>query len=130
MFVEFNANPENARVGDCTVRAISKAIGKSWDDTYIGLALQGFRMKDMPSSNNVWGEYLYENGFRRFVIPDSCPNCYTVKEFAEDHKDGKYILCTGTHVIFSERGNYYDTWDSGNEVPVYYWKKEVNTNGI
>ena len=21
-------------------------------------------------------------------------------------------------------GDYFDTWDSGQEVPIYYWKKE------
>jgi hypothetical protein len=106
------------------VRAISKAIGKPWDDTYICLAVQGFKMKDMPSSNRVWGEFLYANGCRRFIIPDSCPNCYTIKDFCEDHKDGKYILATGTHVVCVADGNYYDSWDSGDEVPIYYWRKE------
>lgn len=124
MWVQSNNNPDKALVGDCTIRAISKAIGKPWDDTYIFLAVQGFKMKDMPSSNRVWGEFLYNNGFRRFIIPDSCPNCYTIKDFCEDHKDGKYILATGTHVVCVVDGNYYDSWDSGDEIPIYYWRKE------
>ena len=124
MWIQSNNNPDKALVGDCTVRAISKAIGKPWDDTYIYLAVQGFKMKDMPSSNRVWGEFLYANGFRRFIIPDSCPNCYTIKDFCEDHKDGKYILSTGTHVVCVVDGNYYDSWDSGDEIPIYYWRKE------
>lgn len=124
MWIQSNNNPDKALVGDCTVRAISKAIGKPWDDTYIYLAVQGFKMKDMPSSNRVWGEFLYNNGFRRFIIPDSCPNCYTIKDFCEDHKDGKYILATGTHVVCVVDGNYYDSWDSGDEIPIYYWRKE------
>lgn len=124
MWVQSNNNPDKALVGDCTIRAISKAIGKPWDDTYIYLAVQGFKMKDMPSSNRVWGEFLYNNGFRRFIIPDSCPNCYTIKDFCEDHKDGKYILATGTHVVCVMDGNYYDSWDSGDEIPIYYWRKE------
>ena len=124
MWVQSNNNPDKALVGDCTVRAISKAIGKPWDDTYIYLAVQGFKMKDMPSSNRVWGEFLYNNGFRRFIIPDSCPNCYTIKDFCEDHKDGKYVLATGTHVVCVADGNYYDSWDSGDETPIYYWRKE------
>lgn len=124
MWVQSNNNPDKALVGDCTIRAISKAIGKPWDDTYIYLAVQGFKMKDMPSSNRVWGEFLYNNGFRRFIIPDSCPNCYTIKDFCEDHKDGKYVLATGTHVVCVADGNYYDSWDSGDEIPIYYWRKE------
>lgn len=130
MWVQFNNNPVRALVGDCTVRAISKALGKTWDDTYMGLTMQGFRMKDMPSSNRVWGEYLYENGFRRFIIPDSCPNCYTIKDFCKEHDSGKYILATGTHVVCAVNGSYYDSWDSGDEVPIYYWRKEVNKNAL
>lgn len=129
MWVQFNNNPDRALVGDCTVRAISKAIGKPWDDTYIYLAMQGFKMKDMPSSNRVWGEFLYKNGFRRFIIPDTCPDCYTIKDFLEEHKRGKFILATGTHVVCAVDGNYYDSWDSGDEVPIYYWRKEVK-NGV
>ena len=124
MYIQSNNNPDKALVGDCTVRAISKAIGKPWDDTYIFLAVQGFKMKDMPSSNRVWGEFLYANGFRRFIIPDSCPNCYTIKDFCNDHPKGKFIVATGTHVVCVVDGNYYDSWDSGEEVPIYYWRKE------
>ena len=130
MWVQFNNNPDRALVGDCTVRAISKALGKTWDDTYMGLTMQGFRMKDMPSSNRVWGEYLYENGFRRFIIPDSCPDCYTIKDFCKEHDSGKYILATGTHVVCAVNGSYYDSWDSGDEIPIYYWRKEVNKNAL
>lgn len=130
MYVNFNPNPAKALVGDCTVRAISKALNKSWQDTYIELAIQGLNMNDMPSSNRVWGEYLYKNGFRRFIIPDSCPDCYTIKDFCKEHTSGKFILATGTHVVCAVNGNYYDSWDSGDEVPIYYWKKEVNRNGI
>lgn len=46
-FSYFNPNPEGKQVGDCTVRAIAKATGKSWDETYVGLCLQGLKMGDM-----------------------------------------------------------------------------------
>ena len=29
----------------------------------------------------------------------------------------------GGHVVAVEDGNYYDIWDSGDEVPTYYWMK-------
>ena len=64
MYVEYNANPQKKRVGDCVIRAISKATGMSWEKTYTEICLQGFRMCDMPSSNSVWGEYLRENGVK------------------------------------------------------------------
>ena len=88
------------------------------------IVLQGFAMKDMPSSNHVWGTYLHEHGFKRYVIPDTCPDCYTVAQFAEDNPVGTYMLAIGTHVVAVKDGNYMDTWDSGNEIPMFYWKKE------
>jgi len=88
------------------------------------IALQGYMLHDMPSANFVWGSYLHDKGFRRYVIPDTCPECYTVIDFCNDNPQGKYLLATGTHVIAVQDGNYYDAWDSGYEVPVYYWRKE------
>lgn len=123
-FIAYNPNPTRKLVGDCVIRSIAKTTDKSWEDVYLDLMVLGFNMHDMPSSNDVWGTYLLNNGFRRYVIPDTCPNCYTVEQFCKDNPDLTGILATGTHVIAVNNGNYYDTWDSGNEVPIYYWRKE------
>jgi hypothetical protein len=70
---------------------------------------------------------LSDKGFERDVIPNTCPNCYTVGEFAEDHPEGVYVLGTGTHVVAIVDGVIHDSWNSSNEYPVYFWKrKEVN----
>ena len=95
----------------------------SWDDTYLGICMQGFIEKDMPSGNAVWGKYLKEKGFRKCLLPDTCPDCYTLENFCEDHPTGMYIVALGTHVVAVVDGWYYDTWESGNEVPVYYFEK-------
>lgn len=76
-FSYFNPNPAGLKVGDCTVRAIAKGTGKSWDEVYIGLCLQGLIMGDLPSANSVWSAYLRQQGFTRNVIPNTCPDCYT-----------------------------------------------------
>lgn len=123
MYKYFNKNPISKRVGDCVIRAISTVMNKRWEDVYNDICDLGFEMKDMPSSNTVWGEYLKQNGYYRNIVPNTCPSCYTVRDFCRDHKNGRYILATGTHVIAVIDGDYYDTWDSGNENPVYYWKK-------
>jgi len=124
MFVEYNANPKHKRVGDCVIRAISKASGMSWEKTYTEIALKGFMMYDMPSSNAVWGKYLTEHGYEYATLPNTCPDCYSVIEFCEDFPTGTYIVATGTHVLTVIDGDYYDTWDSGDEIPVYYFRKE------
>ena len=69
-FEFYNENPAGRNVGDCTVRAISKALGQSWDATYWNLCIEGNLLKDMPSSNAVWGAYLRRQGFERDIVRD------------------------------------------------------------
>lgn len=123
----YNPNPHRNRVGDCTARAICKATGKKWDEVYLSLCAYGFSEKDYPSANYIWGKYLWDLGFRQYLI-DEYWN-YTVKDFCRDHPTGTYILAIGDHVVCAEDGFYYDSWDSGNEIPVYYWTKgELSEN--
>ena len=83
-------------------------------------------MYDMPSANRVWGEYLRSLGFVRRTIPDNCPDCYTVRDFCRDNPIGEFILGTGEHVIAVVDGDYYDSWDSGREIPIYYFERQKN----
>ena len=91
-YIFYNPNPKNQRVGDCAVRAVGKAIGQDWTDTYIGLCSEGLAFRDMPSSNYVWGMYLKKFGFEEHMISSICPQCVTVSQFARDHKKGRYVL--------------------------------------
>lgn len=124
MFIHFNPNPLTSRVGDCVVRAISKATNSDWERTYLQLCVYGLIHADLPSANAVWGAYLKSLGFKRKVIPNNCPTCYTVKDFCKEHPKGTFILAISGHVVAVVDGNYYDTWDSGNENPIYYWEEQ------
>lgn len=124
MWIKWNPNPLAKHVGDCTIRAITKATGDCWEDIYCGITLYGFMMCDIPSSNAVWGAYLKKRGFKRRMLPNECPDCYTVEDFCEEHPLGTFVVAVNNHVLTVIDGNYYDSWDSGNENPIYYFERE------
>lgn len=123
MFVEINVNPDGKRVGDCVIRAVSAALGLSWEEAFDGIAEMARIMHDMPSADHVWGQYLRKMGFRRYVVPCRDEPC-TVREFCENHPEGVYVLALFQHVICVSDGNWLDTWDSGNEIPLYYYVRK------
>lgn len=123
MWVEYNPNPCGRRVGDCAVRAITKALNVDWGTAYEMMVDNGYQMCDMPSSNSVWGSVLKQHGFHRAVIPNFCPDCYTADDFCKDNSKGVYVLGFGTHVATIVDGDIYDSWDSRNEIPQYFWSK-------
>ena len=119
-----NPNPKEKKIGDCTVRAMSLAMNKPWEEVYLDLCLEGLLLSDMPSSNDVWGSYLIDKGWKYNKLQDSCPFCYTINDFCNEHPKGTYIVATGSHVVYIKDGMYYDAWDSGDKVPLFYFTKE------
>lgn len=122
-YVKYNPNPLGKDVGDCVIRAISKALGYDWEKSYTELALQGYMMCDMPSSNAVWGTYLINKGFQENSIIRKCTDCYTINDFCSEFNKGTYILGTGDHVVCCIDGVIYDSYDSGNMIPIWYFEK-------
>ena len=108
MWHKFNPNPHGSSVGDCAVRAVAAAIG------------------DMPSANRTWGAYLQKQGYKRRMVEADCSTCYTVADFAREYPRGVYVLGCSGHVLAVIDGEWWDSWDSGAECPIYYWYKEEN----
>lgn len=123
MYSYYNANPYKIRVGDCVIRAISKALNQSWEDTYIDLTIQGYLMGDLLSSNAVWGAYLKSKGFTRDIVSNDCLECYTIEDFCNEYPKGTYIIGTGTHAVCVIDSTIFDTWNSSDETPIYFYKK-------
>lgn len=121
MYVSYNANPDGNRVGDCTIRAISKVLGQTWEQTFAGITVEAMAVYNMPSANVVWNNYLKRKSYKRYIIPDDFPEDYSVRDFCRDNPKGTFLLALSGHVVAVIDGNYYDTWDSGDEIPIYYW---------
>lgn len=124
MFIEYNPNPTGAKTRDCAIRAVARALEISWEDAFALIASNAYQMGNMMDMDYVWGSVLRQHGFTRRTTPNTCPDCYSVREFAMDHPRGTFVIGTGGHVVTVVDGDIYDAWDSSDEVPVFYWHKE------
>lgn len=123
-YAYYNPNPIGRNVSDCSVRAICAALDMAWESAYTALCLEGYVMCDLPNSNACWGSLLLRNGFKKQLISDSCLNGYTVEHFAKDNAEGVFVVAVPNHVVCIKDGEILDSWDSGNEIVLYAFKKE------
>lgn len=122
MWVKANPNPAGKEVPDCVIRALCIALNKPWleiSDELYAIARQDY---SVTCHDFVWGKYLYMMGFRPFLLPESCPQCVTVKAFCKMYPQGRYVIGTGSHAIAVINGDYYDSWDSGDTIPSFFWR--------
>ena len=124
MWIKCNPNPLRKEVPDCVVRAICIATNRPWMDIYDRLCETGREECNMPSADSVWGKFLYRMGFTPFLLPESCPECVTIRMFCAMYPMGTYIIGTGSHAVAVIDGHYYDSWDSGDQVPSFFWSMQ------
>lgn len=116
MFSYYNANPLNRNVNDCTVRAISLATGRSWDEVYEELGHYARQLAVMPDDVD------YINGYLRQRYPIAC-GCrglqITVREFVDNNPNGIYLITMRGHITCCINGVIYDTFDPSDR---YVWE--------
>lgn len=120
----YNPNPTGEDKTDCVVRALTIALNKSWDEVYWLLCNLGQAFGIWGDRMEVWSSCLRQCGFKRFTIPNTCPDCYTFWEFVKDHPRGTYVLASEGHVAAVKDGVLYDSFDSRARVPFLYFEKE------
>lgn len=123
MWIKYNNNPQGKNVGDCVIRAIALFLNQDWDTTYIELAVKGYSMADLQSADNVWNAYLIDKGCNRHIVQSECDECITLRDFARIYSQGRYMVFVGEHVVTVIDGSYFDTWDSGDCTPIYFFTK-------
>lgn len=124
MYRYFNSNPVAAREQDCAIRAVSAALGISWDEAFDLIAYNAKQMGATMNNNAAWGSVLRQHGFKKRIIPNSCPDCYSASDFCYDHPEGVYVLGFDMHTAAVIDGTLLDTWNSSEEIPTYYWSRE------
>lgn len=124
-FLYFNPNPRTPDPRgkmDCVVRAICAAFDWTWERACAALSIQSFADGDNWAKDEVWGDFLEARGWTWFRLPDTCPRCYTLAEFARDHPEGAYIVGTGSHAVCVRDGVILDSWQSGGVIPLFAWR--------
>ena len=123
-FIEINLNPLEKKTGDCSIRALMKATGDSWDRVYLKLCDIGFDLKTLPNSKETLEKYLEMTGWIRHKMPKKpSGKRYTVKQLAEE-RGGTMIIQVANHFTTIYKGDLYDTWDcSDKSVYNYYTLK-------
>lgn len=124
MYKYYQPNPQQKKTDDCVIRALTKALDCDWDTASVYAMTQQIRDADIFVKNYVWGNLLLRNGYTKHSLPNTCPDCYTIKDFANDYRRGTYIVGTGDHVLAVIDGDYYDSFDSGEMIPILYYRKE------
>ena len=109
MYMFYNANPLGRHVNDCTIRAISRATGRSWDETYRRLSEFARELAVMPDSVFYIDAYLAEHFDKVFACKQN--NKMTVGEFVKQHPDGTYLITMSGHITCAIDGLIYDTFD-------------------
>lgn len=133
-----NANPKGRITGDCTFRAISTALGQSWEQTVMEMA--EFSCKTGYAINDKKGieRYLKSKGWVKHKQPRKADNTkYTGSEFCKEIDCdimfvGKSIIADigGHHIVcIKETEDLYgshkvwDIWDSTYKCIGNYWTK-------
>ena len=124
MWEFYEPNPVRTGAIDCATRAISKALDISWEKAYVILSVNGFLMGNDPASDEIWGSVLRQHGFKRYIVTDYCPDCYTVEDFCKDHPRGTYVVKSENHVATIRNGTLYDSWPSQDKIVQFFWTRE------
>lgn len=113
MYKYYNANPLGRHVNDCSVRAISLATGKSWDETYMELAHYGREQGITFSEVEFIDEYL-SNQYPEYVA--RYEGIRTLQDFLNLKLCGNWLITMAGHITCVKDGVCYDTFDPSDRV--------------
>ena len=116
MFRRYNANPLGNDTADCTVRAISTAQGKTWDETYRELSELAQKQGVLLDNVEFIEDYLDSRYLRR------CYNSLTVGEFLEECPKGVFLVTMKSHISCIKDKVLIDTFDCRDRVLWCAWE--------
>lgn len=115
---EYNPNPKERNIGDCTLRSYCAAFGISWDkafDIASRVAKENSSMIQYVADKVLTEEFncIVDEKYNKKTVKGK--DRITVNEFAMSHPYGIYILHVRQHQVTVIDGVYWDSWDSGDK---------------
>lgn len=115
---EFNPNPKDRNIGDCTLRSYCAAFGISWEkafDIASKVAKENASMIQYMADKILTEEFncVVDEKYNKKSVKGK--DRITVNEFAMTHPYGKFILHVPKHQVTVINGEYWDSWDSGDK---------------
>lgn len=120
MYKFLNRNSHQRFVDDCTVRAISLAENRTWNETYDKLSNMARSKGMMFNSVEFIEDYL------DYFYLRECHTSKTVGEFAYENSKGTYLVTMPNHITVIIDGVVYDTFDCSDRIMRCAWKIPVD----
>ena len=116
MYRFHNQNSHQRFVDDCTVRAISLAENRTWNETYDKLSDLA-RSKGLMFNSVKFIEDYLDYFYKRVYC-----NSISVGDFADNNTKGTYLVTMPNHITVVIDGTIYDTFDPSDRVMRCAWK--------
>lgn len=115
---EFNPNPKQKKIGDCTLRAYCAAFNISWEEAFdiaSEIAKENSSMIQYVSDKVLKDHFecTLDDKYNKKTV--KAKDRITVSEFAQTHPYGIYILGMRNHLVTLRNGEYWDSWDCGDK---------------
>ena len=121
-FRYYNLNPNGNRTGDCVIRAIGAAMGKTWEEVLKDLYEYSLKHKLFLGNHELYGIYLQDNGWTKHQIPyKRNGNMYCLKEWIKKHNKPALVIIDGNHLTYVINQKVYDIWDCTEHMVHEYW---------
>lgn len=146
-YIPYNANKDNKNKGDCTIRSLSLAYNKSYEEVSKELRGQTYGTgRTFKTKQNI-EKFIKSHGYEGSSIWNKSDRV-TVGEFSEENPTGIYLLLTGrgdtgdigspysdkdqnnySHIVCCINGDVYDSWNSMKDYVRYFCIVDTENTG-
>ena len=128
-FYFYNANPKGKDIGDCTYRAMSVFLNRSWADIakmdsqyYISSGMWFYTDVLVDGKcRSLLGDYLKANGYECVYSSEGkgISSISSLRSFIDTvaEADKVYLCITSGHITVIKDMKVWDTWDSSGRFP-------------